>query len=129
MVETKARFIALVAGISRQKQKEDSFSRVSICRGYLQLPSTPKTLELAILWQRQPRQTDKTDHFTPAAHAHGVIMYARNPIPKHYIQVTIPVARRRWQITLTCQVSSLDNLILYNISYPLFFQLLVQMTS
>ena len=67
MADTKARFIALVAG---KKQKEDSFTRVSICRCYLQLSPTPRTLELAIfVATTTTTTTDTTDYFAPAAHA------------------------------------------------------------
>ena len=69
MADTKARIIALVAGVSRKEAKEDSFTRVSICRYYLQLPPTHRTPELAIF---VPTTTDTTDYFTPAAHARGV---------------------------------------------------------
>ena len=48
-----------------KKQKKDSFSRVSICRRYLQLPSTPRTLDLAFFLCVHNNRYD----FTPAAHA------------------------------------------------------------
>ena len=57
-----------------KKQKEDSFTRVSICRCYLQLLPTPRTLELSIFVATTT--ADTTDYFTVypcCACARGII--------------------------------------------------------
>ena len=62
----KQQFVRLVAGISQAEAKKSS-----LCRCYLQLSSTPKTLDLVFYVAMTTVTTDTTDCFTPAAHAHA----------------------------------------------------------
>ena len=45
-----------------------------MCRGYLQLPWTPKTQDLTGFFVATTTTDDTTDHLIPTAHARVVIM-------------------------------------------------------
>ena len=67
MVNRRGRYKSMIySACSREEAKRRQFYAGVDCRCYLQLPPTPRTLELAIF---VATTTDKTDYFTPAAHA------------------------------------------------------------